>query len=143
LATSLFRAHVKASQASKIAEHLVETEGLEVRREVAHHVVELARVDLVAVEPSRKHDQVGTETSRDDARHGTSNAEAARLVAGARDDPAFANATDADGLSLQGGVVEYLYRGEEGVEVDVEKRCLIDQRSLRRRDQHCETIRRR
>ena len=56
----LERPHVQAPQAAQVGEGLVEPERFEVGREIEHDVVELTRVDLVAVEASRQDDEVGT-----------------------------------------------------------------------------------
>src|SRR3546814_14773615 len=57
-------------------------------------------------------------------RHGRADADGAVLVRRGGDDPAPTDSADDDRPPAQRGLVALLHRGEEGIEVDVQHRCL-------------------
>ena len=110
----------EARPAGDVEERLVEGDRLDDRREGGEDPVHRGALGLVDVETRREDDGLGAQPAGPAHGHGRVDAEAAGLVGGGRHHAPGPGAADENGPAGEGGIVEDLDRGVEGVEVDVE-----------------------
>ena len=106
---------------SQVEIGLVDGSHLHQRREVAQHGVSALGIFAVAVHVSVDEDGLRTQLGRSPQRHGRMHSKLSRRIRSRRNHaPLVALSAYDDGLALEGRVVEFFDRDEEGVHVDVE-----------------------